>query len=232
MTPESIRDDEARIANAFAECNCPYCSASARGLVVADGAPSPEDYCSKSNSPRILFILKEVNSGKGGWDLRKFVMAGARPATWNNLTRWIALAHGVTLRGSLKNEDRILWLRRAVFVNLKKKPGNATAQMSVVAEFAEAHPELLGQQLQIYNPHLTVACGTHPILRRLYGNPSFVGAKCRDGLNYYDDPDLGVVLDFYHPQARMTEKELASLFKKNFRYHSNRMGWAPYRASL
>ena len=47
---------------------------------VKDGVVS-EHYYFRS-TPKIVFILKEVNSKDAGWDLRKFVAKGGQPQTW------------------------------------------------------------------------------------------------------------------------------------------------------
>ena len=47
---------------------------------VKDGVVSERDYL--QSTPKIVFILKEVNSKDAGWDLRKFVAKGGQPQTW------------------------------------------------------------------------------------------------------------------------------------------------------
>lgn len=62
---------------------------------VRDGVVSEEDYM--ASTPKIAFILKEVNDpGGGGWDLRKFVSEGGRPQTWNNIARWVYGIRNIT----------------------------------------------------------------------------------------------------------------------------------------
>ena len=54
---------------------------------VRDGAVCGETY--QSTTPRLLFLLKEVNDPEGGnWDLREFLREGGQGPTWNNVTRW------------------------------------------------------------------------------------------------------------------------------------------------
>jgi len=55
---------------------------------VRDGVVSEEDYI--ASTPKIAFILKEVNDpGGGGWDLRKFISEGGLRQTWDNIVRWV-----------------------------------------------------------------------------------------------------------------------------------------------
>ena len=59
-----------------------------RSGFVFDGVVSECDYI-KSNI-KLCFVLKEVNDeGGGDWDLREFIQQGARPQTWDNITRWV-----------------------------------------------------------------------------------------------------------------------------------------------
>ena len=51
-------------------------------LFVPDGAVDETAF--HAASPSILFLMKEVNSKEGGWDLREFLRGGGRSATWNS----------------------------------------------------------------------------------------------------------------------------------------------------
>src|SRR5690348_645411 len=58
---------------------------------VQDGVVN--EYSFLASTPKILFILKEVNDlGSGGWDLRELLLgncpSGIPWQTWNNITRW------------------------------------------------------------------------------------------------------------------------------------------------
>ena len=55
---------------------------------VWDGVACEETYI--KSTPKLLFVLKEVNDPEGGdWDLREFMRNGATGMTWNNITRWV-----------------------------------------------------------------------------------------------------------------------------------------------
>jgi hypothetical protein len=53
---------------------------------IADGVVDVAAYL--TSSPKLLFVLKEVNERAGGArDRRQFLLGGGRVQTWNNVTR-------------------------------------------------------------------------------------------------------------------------------------------------
>ncbi len=87
---------------------------------------------------KLLFVLKEVNSDVGGWDLREYLgERNERPQTWNNITRWVM---GIrSLKEDLHWEKlekidtklRIKTLKSIAAINLKKSPGGHTANEKI-----------------------------------------------------------------------------------------------------
>lgn len=53
--------------------------------IIDDGIVCEEEYLSAKY--KIMYVLKEVNGGKG-WSLREFVREGGRAQTWDNIARW------------------------------------------------------------------------------------------------------------------------------------------------
>jgi hypothetical protein len=189
-----------------------------RGLgckIIPDGALGI-DY--ETAHRRLLVILKEPNDANGkfceeGGDIRDFGKKYDRPATWNNLARWSALVDDPSLNINQidvsETEKRLNHLRRIAVVNLKKTPGKSTAHYREIKAIAEQHAELLREQFRLYKPDVTIAGGVFSIVRELMGR-----TEQRDPPNcfsYFEDEDLGVCIDFYHPQQRTYSKE--DLFK-------------------
>ncbi|NLY20561.1 MAG: hypothetical protein GXZ08_04705, partial [Tissierellia bacterium] len=95
-----------------------------------DGVVNEEKY--HNSKYKIIYIMKEVNSGEG-LDLRKGLNNGGRAQTWNNTSRWT--------EGILNLEKEYLWdeleknneERRDIFlkkigvINLKKTAGGHTS---------------------------------------------------------------------------------------------------------
>ena len=132
---------------------------------VVDGVVSEEHYI---NSPlKLCFVLKEVNDeGGGGWDLRQFVREGARSQTWDNVSRWVKciskfdqdvswseLAH-------ITEEDRKDTLKSICAMNLKKSPGGHTTIKASFNKVVAEDKEYIHKQYSLYNPDITVCCGT------------------------------------------------------------------------
>ena len=98
-----------------------------RDHFVTDGVVSEEDY--KTSQIKLCFVLKEVNDpgpDGGGWDLREFIRDGARPQTWDNLTRWIIGIRGIdsdikwSELENIEESDRKQTLLSICAMNLKK----------------------------------------------------------------------------------------------------------------
>ena len=196
----------------------------ARGeQIIRDGALGEEFEAAR---PRVLVILKEPNDPDGSWavvhgDIRNFGRQYNRPATWNNLGRWSALANDarltldeidVTIKDNLQKH-----LRRIAVVNLKKSGGGSLAVRKKIREYAAEHWSLLQEQFKLYKPDLTITGGVFDIVRDL-----FRARECRDNgkcFAYFKHPDLGVCFDFYHPQPRLTNSYLFDCLKKQLDYH-------------
>jgi hypothetical protein len=191
--------------------------------VIPDGALGQEYETAR---PRLLVILKEPNDPDGSWlasggDIRDFGRQYNRPATWNNLARWSALAREPNLTiDKIDVTDiatRQMHLRRIAVVNLKKFGGASVAKMKEIREHAAKHWILLEDQFKLYRPDLTISGGVFDILREIIGAP-----EKRDGNNcfrYFEHRDLGICFDFYHPQARLSNKRLFEFLKQRFNYH-------------
>jgi hypothetical protein len=174
--------------------------------IISDGAMSPEY---ESAQARLLVILKEANDPDGSWassggDLRSYGRWGGRPATWKNLALWSALIEDPRIElfdiDVSDRAKRVKHLTRIAVVNLKKVPGGARSDLRVIRNYALEHRTLLEQQLMLYKPHLTLAGGTFDVLKVLREKPEITDqGKC---FRYFLDPDLGICVDFYHPQQR------------------------------
>ncbi len=178
---------------------------------VADGVADEVAYL--ESSPRLLFVLKEVNDPDGGgWDLRHFMLEGGRAQTWDNVTRWI--------EGIRQPPDDVPWkafenmteerrrqdLRSIAAMNLKKSPGGHTTELVALANAAAADRAFLNRQFSLYEPDLVICCGTdtNNTLHRLVdlgGDPQW--KTTRRGIWYHEFQQCKFVVSFAHPEARV-----------------------------
>jgi len=176
--------------------------------VVRDGVVSVEDY--KSSGMKILFILKEVNDeGGGGWDLRHFIRKGARSQTWNTITRWIKGIRDLEREidweeiSKIKEHDRTETLRSIAAMNLKKVPGGGSSKKEDIKEFAQNNRDLINTQYELYNPDITICCGTGTIVKTTLDVCSGIDWKeTSRAITYGSYGEDKHIFRFYHPQAR------------------------------
>jgi hypothetical protein len=178
--------------------------------IVTDGAASPADYL--GSSPKVGFLLKEVNDADGGgWDLRQFVADGGRGATWNNIARWTlgvqALADDLEW-SELQHIDharRVAVLQSIVAFNVKKVPGAGTAIADDIHSAIDLGRDLIHRQARLYAPDVLVACGVG--IAEVW--PEVEIRSTRRGARYLVVPGTEtVVLGFWHPQARYPDRLL------------------------
>jgi len=175
---------------------------------VRDGVVSETDY--SNSSPKIAFILKEVNDpGGGGWDLRKFISEGGRAQTWNNIARWV---HGIRNLDSqpnwdfyseITNEFRIETLKNICAMNLKKSPGTHTTDHASLNVVANEDKEYISRQYSIYDPDLTICGGTGDLFKSVVGHESSKWNMTKRGIWWYERDTNKYVVHFPHPEARV-----------------------------
>ena len=179
-----------------------------RSGFVKDGVVSEVDYL--SSTPKIAFILKEVNDPDGGgWDLRQFVSEGGRPQTWDNIARWVhgirnlTSEHNWSFYSEITNEFRIDTLKSICAINLKKSPGTHTTDHSTLNAVANEDKEFIKKQYQLYNPDLTICCGTGDLFKWVAGYDSKQWQTTKKGIWWFERESNKYVISFAHPEARV-----------------------------
>ena len=180
---------------------------------VADGV-ADED-CYLATTPRLLFILKEVNApGGGGWDLREFMRSGGRPQTWNNITRWTEGIRRLTSDipwsklASIDDQRRIEAIKTVAAINLKKSPGGHTTDLVQLNLVAVEDKLFLNRQFSIYEPDIVICCGssvsdTFHRLVELPGEPAW--QMTRKGIWFHEFKPGKHVISYAHPDARVAD---------------------------
>ncbi len=195
----SISTDEEKLFLAWQEC---------RNGFVRDGVVSEESFLKSKH--RIVFILKEVNDvGGGGWDLREFVREGGRRQTWNNIARWV---HGINHLPEVYNWDqysdisedfRRENLQEICVMNLKKSPGTHTTEYAALKTVAHEDSDNLRAQYSLYNPKLTICCGTADLFKEVIGHNDLQWYRTSKGIWWYKGKPGSNVVSFAHPEARV-----------------------------
>ena len=181
-----------------------------RKSFVFDGVVSEKDYL--ESELKLCFVLKEVNDeGGGDWDLREFIRDGARWQTWDNVTRWVHCIRQLRLNTSwadlskITKSDRRNTLRSICAMNLKKSPGTHTTDRANFNMVITEDQAYIKQQYSIYNPDITVCCGTGWDLRwALELNDTEVFETNR-GIKWFKDENDNPVFIYAHPAARVQD---------------------------
>lgn len=183
---------------------------------VADGVVDEDVY--SASDPKVLLVLKEVNDpGGGAWDLRTFLRDGARPQTWNNVTRW--------LRGIRSLEENLPWselrqvskaqrrelLKAVAAVNLKKSPGGHSTEVRGFWTAVQHDSSLLREQLALYKADLVICCGS--IVTKAFDaflKPDGAGPwhSTSRGVHYLQHAEGKFTIAFTHPEARVPDNIL------------------------
>jgi hypothetical protein len=164
---------------------------------------------------RLVFILKEGNDPTGSWcareggDLREaWDWPHTDRRTWNQLARYAAIVFSEIavedVDTSLSERHTSSLLRRICAVNLKKEPGSARAMKGDISRAAVRDATFLKEQLALYQPSLTICCGSFASLQGALG----MSDHERFGFKHWDDGDqhflitpFGIAMDFWHPLA-------------------------------
>jgi hypothetical protein len=175
---------------------------------VSDGVVSETEYL--NSHIKLCFVLKEVNDlDGGGWDLRAFIRDGARPQTWDNITRWINCIQNNqedinwSELESISHDDRVETLRSICSMNLKKSPGTHTTVKASFDKAVEEDKQFIKKQYELYKPDLTICGGTGWALRHVLGlNQSEVFTTTR-GIKWFLNTQNNPVIIYVHPEARV-----------------------------
>lgn len=174
--------------------------------LIPDGLVDEEQY---SSSPRkLLFLMKEVN-GAGVKDLRDFLRGGGRPATWDNIARWVQGLHNLDREynwAELERDNdarRLEMLKKICVVNVKKVPGGHTSEARQIHTAGKESAEWLRQQVSIYQPELVICCGTERDYSEIIGRRLDWHMTSR-GILYLREQDR-VVISYAHPEARVRD---------------------------
>lgn len=175
---------------------------------VFDGVVSEAHYL--ESGVKLCFILKEVNDMDGGdWDLRKYVYDGGRWQTWDNVTRWVKCIRNNNHEmrwdelGNITLEDRQQILRSICVMNLKKSPGGYTTERANFASVVVEDKLFIQKQYELYNPDLTICCGTGWDFRWVLDFNDCEVFETNRGVQWFLNKNNHPVIIYSHPAARV-----------------------------
>ena len=176
--------------------------------IIDDGLASEEDYLSAKY--KIMYVLKEVNGGKG-WSLREFVRNGGRPQTWDNIARWTEAILDLETEKPWSywengNEARRKkYLKMVCAVNVKKTSGGHTSHADEIYQAAMNNSTILQKQFSLYHPDIIICCGTEKaFVDACYKHQEPNWRMTSRGIWYFADNGR-VVVSFAHPEARVKD---------------------------
>ena len=200
----SIYEDETNLFNSWI--------GKREGFVV-DGVVSEEHYI--NSSLKLCFVLKEVNDeGGGGWDLRQFIRDGARWQTWDNISRWVKCISkldkdvGWSELANITEDDRKDTLKSICAMNLKKSPGGHTTIKASFNKIVAEDKEYIQKQYSLYNPDITVCCGTGWDFRWALDLDKTEVYETSRGISWFLNTEGKAVVMFAHPSARVQDSLL------------------------
>ena len=182
---------------------------------------------------RVLFVLKEPNDTNSRWsnagaDLRLHAPAFADLRSTFPVLLLLALRAQQTsdlpfaaAQEQLRDRNRrIALLESIALVNLKKTPGGPVCNDRSLITAVQQHGDLLVRQLALYRPHLTIAGGSavHTLLAHLTCH-AVEPAPTSHTRPFFRDPNLGLCLSFFHPQATKGYAWLYDLLRESLAIH-------------
>lgn len=183
-----------------------------RSHFVPDGIADEDSY--RSSNPKLMFILKEVNSNSSDWDLRDFLRSGKKSETWENVARWVI---GIRKIGqdfewkklqNITQSQRVEALSSICAINLKKSPGGHTTNNDELEKTANEDVDYLNSQFSLYDSDIIVCCGSitnkvfHSIVR-LPNTPKW--EMTNRGVRFHEYQINKYIISFSHPAARVQD---------------------------
>jgi hypothetical protein len=172
---------------------------------------------SLSSSPRVVGLLREVNSADKDWKLplllsnaAKRVLSGRQFSKAGVWTTWRfggllvqALHHGLPMSIDVASwQDAAEGLQTLGVTNLKKIPGGGTAKRNEIRAYARRDVNLWWQEIELMNPDIVLCGGTFDDVAHTIGfKHTWRWAGVRFGSLARPD-SVPVFADMYHPAFR------------------------------
>lgn len=198
--------------------------------VIHCGIVDEETYL--ASKPRIIFLLKEPNSGKTGWSiprgLRCQVQRGLMGHPFKKGYAYTWVQAGVWAYAILNGFKSYRELREPLFrakgiqaigmTNLKKTGGGSTSNREVIREHAKREVDLWRRELEIMRPDLVICGNTYREVTDNLKLPKIWLLTHKKTHFFYSLWDLGarktIILKFWHPARRGNRVETLELLEQ------------------
>jgi len=184
--------------------------------VGIDGAPFPERYF--ASTPRILFVLKEINGSP--WEhfnLCAYLQGDKiQGKTWNNVVRWTQAIRQLVAEERPPEKvhfEEDQWIDQAkrkellglvAVINLKKVPGHSSSHKTDIISHTQRFSPLLEEQIAKLDPDVIVACGVHLCRIKAFRELKYEAS----GAVFHFNNKPRIIIWADHPQARKNAKEM------------------------
>ncbi len=179
-------------------------------VFVSDGIVNEMVWNNNSDSPRILFVLKEAYGGENDWSLTDELQKKTPwSSIWRRVTEWTYGILNTTAEKIAKYEPDIIsmeadnkWLNRIAVINLKKSSGRSSSKQGEIEVYAAYDRLELKKQIEIIDADIIVCGSTFSVFNSLYDNKIKTENNYCDNWYYFTDEINGkntLVIDYYHP---------------------------------
>ncbi|WP_051190428.1 hypothetical protein [Kaistella palustris] len=183
--------------------------------VILDGIVDYEQY--QNSSPKILWILKEANSGDADWNMRDALNnlknssgKGLTDGWANTFTSIVYTTNGIFTgedwdsMGNFNEDQSIIdVMQKIAYINVKKVPGGSQADWNLIKQYYSENKIGLHQQIKLINPEIIIFGGTYNFFDDdffdLFGE--LESNVENSSLHIYQNKNY-LLLNAYHPNNR------------------------------
>lgn len=213
---------------------------SSDGFCYWDRKEGDEETLWKESPKRVLILTKDLNEPGDTWDIRKescgrkAIPIEQRDAStvqylnigfYRRLKRWVYGIFKSTNEFDIptfdyvcrNSEELAKFYEHAplVRINCKMESGVSTISNNELSSYINRDKKFLIQQIKIYQPNVIVCCGKKIILNQLV-KEIYNLQEIVENCVYYSEDSNVLVVDSYHPSARIKDKRLYDEFLTNF----------------
>lgn len=190
------------------------------GRVYHERKPANEETIWNNSNKRILFVLKELNDPDNPYDSRVVVRSDPENGVYitdTNIKNMLYATKGIL--ESTKNEAASInenedmnvlmevWDKAAVAkINVKKQPGGAVADASVIAEHMNTYKDFLKQQLQLLDANIIICCDNREGILATIKDLAYPNAVQLTDEVWWDKDSDTMLIESYHTNPRRSYK--------------------------
>lgn len=188
--------------------------------IIYDGIVDYEQY--SMTSPKILWILKEVNSEDSDWTMRDALSnlkhesgKGLRTGWANTFTPIVYTTNGIITgkdwdaMGNFNEDQSIIdVMQKVAYINVKKVPGGSQANWNLIKEYYSENKVALHEQIKLIDPEVIIFGGTYNFFDddffELFGE---LEANLENSSLHIYQNERYLLLNAFHPNNRAINHE-------------------------